>query len=254
MREFEYNEDFDDLGLPWAGHRYFAMQLVELQKPSSIVELGTWRGTSMFSMLQGVKNQKLTTEFNAIDTWEGDKHAGFYEGDEYLAKINAILKKHYSSCAVKLIRDKFENAIHLFKDESIDLIHIDGLHTYEAVLNDYNLWRPKLSKNGIILFHDISEKRDGFGVWKLWEEIKSEIGNHCFSFNHSHGLGILTFSKNTSISIGNLIQKVQISNLEKINHELIISRNNLEYTLNSIYNSRYWRIKEKIKYKMKFNK
>ena len=43
-----------------------------------------------------------------------------------------------------LIREKFENACRYFEDESLDLIHIDGLHTYEAVKNDYEMWGGKL--------------------------------------------------------------------------------------------------------------
>ena len=72
------------------------------------------------------------------------------------------------------------------------MLHIDGLHTYDAVSNDFYNWLPKLSQNGIILIHDIVEKNNGFEVWKFWDELKSKY--KCFQFNFGHGLGVIVKS------------------------------------------------------------
>lgn len=261
MSEFDYNQDFNDLGFPWAGHRYFAKDLVEAIEPEIIVELGTWRGTSMFSMLQGIKNKKLKTEFFAIDTWEGDKHAGHYEGEKYLQDINGILKKHYPDCRVNLIRKRFENALDDFRDHTVDILHIDGLHTYEAVKNDYYTWINKVKKNGIVLLHDINEKREDFGVYKFWEDLLIDKSNYCFSYAHSHGLGILTKDMEMSEKIKYLKQKKDDINFGKIYTELNADREFMEKEklrilrereliqreLNAIYNSKYWKLKERFK-------
>lgn len=37
----------------------------------------------------------------------------------------------------------------------LSLLFIDGSHAYEAVLNDFDIWAPKLIRGGYLLFHDI---------------------------------------------------------------------------------------------------
>lgn len=71
-----------------------------------------------------------------------------------------------------LIRSTFDEALDQFQDETINLLHIDGYHTYEAVSHDYRTWLPKVAKNGIVLFHDIEVKSGDFGVYKFWDEVK----------------------------------------------------------------------------------
>jgi uncharacterized coiled-coil DUF342 family protein len=67
-------------------------------------------------------------------------------------------------------------------------LHIDGLHTYEAVSHDFHTWYPKVKPGGVVLLHDISARHSDFGVSKFWDEVQC-LGN-CFSFRHSWGLGI----------------------------------------------------------------
>jgi predicted nucleic acid-binding Zn-ribbon protein len=82
----------------------------------------------------------------------------------------------------------FEQALAEFPDGSIDLLHIDGTHTYDAVKADFQSWLPKLSSRSIVLFHDVILRDRGFGVWKLWEEIRGE--DRSFVFEFGYGLGV----------------------------------------------------------------
>jgi hypothetical protein len=181
--------EFDQLkhDSAWKGHFNFAYDLISFMQPKVFVELGTHYGGSFFSFCQGAKAGQLSTKCYAVDTWKGDVHAGFYDEDVF-SVVEAVTAKYYSNHA-KLIRMTFDEAATLFEDESIDLLHIDGLHTYEAVLNDYETWLPKLAPNGVILFHDIQVRIRDFGVYKFWDEIKTKFPS--FEFHHSAGLGIL---------------------------------------------------------------
>ncbi len=194
--KFEYEEIFEDLSWPWAGHKYFAYDLISNIKPKIIVELGTHYGTSLWSFSQAVKDQKLNTEINAIDTWKGDKHAGFY-GEEIYETVKDIKNKFYSGVKINLIRKTFDEALSDFNDDSIDILHIDGLHTYEAVKHDFENWLPKVKNNGIIIFHDTVVSREDFGVYKLWKELKKTYQS--IEFFHSYGLGVLFKDENNSI-------------------------------------------------------
>ncbi|MGE7907438.1 class I SAM-dependent methyltransferase [Peribacillus sp. NPDC094092] len=156
-------------------------------KPRTIVELGTHWGVSFFSFLQAVKDQGLDTKCYAVDTWEGDPHAGFYEDNVYQV-VSEIAEKYYSTNS-SLIRCRFDEALNRFEESSIDLLHIDGYHTYESVSHDFETWLPKLAERGVILFHDIAVKRGDFGVHLLWEQLKTRY--HFIEFKHSYGLGVL---------------------------------------------------------------
>lgn len=57
----------------------------------------------------------------------------------------------------RFIKETSENAFHNFfvlEDIKIDLLFIDGNHTYEGVKKDFDLYNKILSQNGIIILHD----------------------------------------------------------------------------------------------------
>lgn len=185
---FKYEKMYIDLGGPWSGHKYFSYDLVRNFKPKKIVELGTHLGCSLFSFAQAVQDEKLNTQLDAIDTWQGDKHAGAYD-ELIFSKVKEIKKACYPKVKINLIRKTFDEASREYPDNSIDVLHIDGLHTYKMVKHDYDTWFNKVKYNGIILLHDIAVKKWGFGVYKLFEEIKKDF--RTIMFDHSYGLGVI---------------------------------------------------------------
>ena len=189
---FEYEKIFYDIGWPWAGHKSFAYDFIANLKPNRIVELGTYKGTSLFAFCQAVKDHVLETEIIAVDTWEGDEHSGYYKEDIF-QKICDIKNAFYCRLNLRLSRKLFDEAVTDFENNSIDLLHIDGLHTYEAVAHDFEKWLPKVKNEGIIFFHDINVGEGDFGVYKLWDRLKEKYST--IEFYHSFGLGILFVSK-----------------------------------------------------------
>ncbi|MGG1368247.1 class I SAM-dependent methyltransferase [Priestia megaterium] len=171
----------------WGGHRNFAYDLVRFMKPKLIVELGTQHGVSFFSFCQAIKDEGLLTSCCAIDTWQGDAHTGLY-GKDVFNIVKKITDEYYKDIAT-LVPNTFDEALGLYQDQTIDILHIDGYHTFEAVSHDYETWLPKVKKNGIVLFHDIEVKSQDFGVYKLWDILKRQYPT--LEFKHSYGLGVL---------------------------------------------------------------
>ena len=76
-----------------------------------------------------------------------------------------------------------------------DLVLIDGNHDYDFVKNDFENYTSMISKNSIILLHDIKSKNFP-GVSKFWEEIS--ISNQfkskefiCDDYPMKAGIGLL---------------------------------------------------------------
>jgi GT2 family glycosyltransferase len=172
----------------WRGHLPFAAWLTRVFKPTVIVELGSHWGHSYFTFCQAVSEANLPTSCYAVDTWQGDEHAGNY-GDEVFAFVDTHNKEHYAKFS-HLLRMTFDDALDKIPDGTVELLHIDGLHTYEAVKHDFETWKVKLAPGAVVLFHDTYVREREFGVWQLWEELQAVYPNN-LAFAHSSGLGVL---------------------------------------------------------------
>jgi GT2 family glycosyltransferase/glycosyltransferase involved in cell wall biosynthesis len=177
------------------------MFLVDILKPEMIVELGTHYGESYCAFCQAVKLLNLDSRCYAIDTWRGDAHSDFY-GPEVLADLRDHHDLLYGSFSC-LIQSTFEEALDHFGDGTISLLHIDAYHAYESVKRDFDTWLPKMSRNGVILFHDTNVRERDFGVRRFWDEIKPRYQH--FEFIHGHGLGVLAVGDVTSSEFQELL-------------------------------------------------
>ena len=217
-------------GKAWVGHTPFAYWLVAALKPKTLVELGTHGGGSYFSFCQSVVDNKLETKTYAIDTWMGEKQAGFYS-ESLFKKVMDFNIEHFDNFST-LMKMTFDEALNEFDDDSVDLLHIDGFHSYEAVSNDFRTWYPKLSKEAIVLFHDTHEIKPGFGVHQFWDELKKEHREQCFEFKHSHGLG-MCFPKSSKAAI-NFKNEFSLD-LDKIFNLFSIIGDDIYYNINGRY-------------------
>lgn len=185
----------------WLEHIPFAFWLVEQLRPEVIVELGTQSGNSYSAFAQAVQFVRLPTACYAVDTWKGDPQTGFYDEDVF-REWSHFHDRHFESFS-HLVRSTFDDARDHFPDASIDLLHIDGLHSLEVVAHDFQTWLSAMNPGGIVLFHDINVRERDFGVWSLWDELREAYPT--FEFRHAEGLGVLGIGDDFPEAIGWLL-------------------------------------------------
>jgi hypothetical protein len=248
----------------WIGHAPFLKYLIREIKPNNYVELGVHNGFSYFVACQSFLENNINGKTYAIDHWLGDGHVG-----QFTASVYEEVKTYNSKYGnfSELMKMDFNSAANRFLENSIDLLHIDGFHSYESVKEDFETWLPKIARNGIVLLHDICVRRNDFGVYQFWDEIKAKYKT--MEFVGSHGLGViftgeiqsLNLEKLYNFSLSNngmakiqgtfgsisddVIQKSKISKIDTLIAErdaVIAERNAVIAERDEIVNSRIWRI------------
>lgn len=200
----------------WQEHIPFAFWLIEAHRPRVVVELGTHHGTSYFALCQAVDRLGLDTRCFAIDTWKGDEHAGFYDESVY-ESVSAYNDTQYSGFS-RLVRSSFDDALKHFSDGTVDLLHIDGVHTLEAATHDFESWLPKLSDSAVVIFHDTNVRERGFGVFQLFERLKKQYP--AFEFVHGHGLGVLGVGEHQTPMLKRLFESDGRGEAQRSIHEV----------------------------------
>ena len=151
----------------------------------TIFEIGVKRGQSTKAFLKGLKDRVKTTE-------------GF-DGSGVLYSVD--IKKKYQ----KSIRDEELKKNWVFIegdskqiewDKPIDILFIDGSHTYEGCKADYEKYESFVKEDGLILMHDVLYPQTG--VYKVWQEIKHS--KFVLSFNRP-GLGIIIKDKKYALCL-----------------------------------------------------
>lgn len=170
----------------WTNHVHFAYDIVAALRPRVLVELGTDRGESYFAFCQSVQENDTATRCFAVDTWRGDQQAGDYDETTF-RQVSAHAALHYAAFST-LLRMRFDEAAVRFADDSIDLLHLDGLHTEAAVRHDLAVWLPKLRRGGVLLMHDVDVRQYHFGVHVVWDELRKH--QRAFTFHFGPGLGL----------------------------------------------------------------
>jgi beta-1,4-mannosyl-glycoprotein beta-1,4-N-acetylglucosaminyltransferase len=163
----------------WQGHSGFATWLVDYINPECVVDLGVDYALSTFAFGFNKANKIF-----GIDSFEGDIHAGHRNTYGF---VSAFKDKHKFD-NITFIKGYFDDVALTWKD-SIDILHIDGLHTYDAVKNDYDTWKKFLKNDSVILFHDTVSFPDSVG------KFFNELPLYKVNFEHSAGLGVASRNK-----------------------------------------------------------
>jgi len=73
----------------------------------------------------------------------------------------------------------------------IDLLHIDGAHSYEGARYDWETYAPLVRPGGLVVLHDIGTQTSQMDVKRLWEEIKLDYPEHTHEKYVKNGIGVV---------------------------------------------------------------
>tara|TARA_R110000868_G_scaffold140124_2_gene355437 strand:+ start:1125 stop:1706 length:582 start_codon:yes stop_codon:yes gene_type:complete len=134
------------------------------------VELGSLWGRSTARMAQLIRDSKKDIKFYAVDFWDlrGITGGVWSEEDLQWARSMGVEESPdmcYQTMLLTLSRLGLTNyvtpiklstreAYKLFADASLDFVFIDADHSYEGVLEDIQLWHPKVKTGGVLAGHD----------------------------------------------------------------------------------------------------
>jgi hypothetical protein len=164
------------------------LRFVNAMKPRVILEIGTAKGGTLFLFSRLVSEYAtiISIDLGGYWSWRIPLYRSFILRSQNLYLLRMNSHKGETLEQVKAILDGRE----------IDFLFIDADHTYEGVKKDFEMYGPLVKKGGILAFHDIAPcaSERGFGVGKLWEEIKPRY-NHLELIEERHqnwaGIGII---------------------------------------------------------------
>lgn len=111
-----------------------------------MVEIGSFKGGSTVCLCAGAPKATL----HCIDTFMTENVSGS-RGEDTLAIFQHNTAEYASQI---VIHRGFSYDVHGEIPPQIDLLFVDGDHSYEGVLTDLRLYAPKLKDGGILIMHD----------------------------------------------------------------------------------------------------
>lgn len=161
--------------------KWFFDQTIHIWNDGRVVEIGCWNGgsTKFFSNFA----RSLTTidinnpaRFNVNDI--RDCEFRYFGGNSRAPGTIQEVKRYISS--------------------PVQLLFIDGDHSYDGVREDFNNYRDLVCEGGAIAFHDTvisaSHHKQNCYVGEFWRELESRDGTNTKSFTSGEdwgGIGII---------------------------------------------------------------
>jgi predicted O-methyltransferase YrrM len=145
-------------------------RIVAEQRPSAALEIGSYRGGTLFvlSRLADPDATVITidlpkTLFGKIGRWA--QTPLFHRFTQKGQTIHLVRADSHR-------QETLSRVSKLLNGRKLDLLFIDGDHTYAGVRADFEMYSPLVRPGGIVAFHDIAAQPLPNEVVRLWDEIK----------------------------------------------------------------------------------
>jgi glycosyltransferase involved in cell wall biosynthesis len=183
-------------------HVSFAMSLVDLVRPRTIVELGTTEGVLYSAFCQAVRDLRLDSRCYSISN-HLDGRVADPEDVAQLGNWKAAHARQYSAFSQLLGQPAAGGALDRFAGGSIDLLRLNGEDACRLA-GDAESWLPKLSSKGVIVLTETNVNHGSSEIWKLWVDLKLKYPS--FEFGYGGGFGIVATGTEQPDGLVNLLQ------------------------------------------------
>ena len=193
--------------LPWARLRhtdfhsglgdscYLLYGLARSMKPKICVEIGSARGKSACYVGMALKEngggKLIAIDPHTQTDWNDSK------SNKTLSIMRHNIRKFGLEDQIEIKQQTSSEAASSWP-HPIDMIFIDGDHTYEGVKRDWELFLPYLTEFGIVIFHDTAwdlpayhkDSRSDMGVPRFLEELRRD-GYPVITINRDYGVSLV---------------------------------------------------------------
>lgn len=128
------------------------LHAIDLIKPQSIVEIGTWKGRSAVMMIKQAQKYRKNIQYIGYDlfeeaTAETDAEELNIKQHNTVEAVEAYIMSECPDVQMNLIKGNTRKTLN---NISADLCFIDGGHSLETIEHDYS----KVKQSGLILLDD----------------------------------------------------------------------------------------------------
>jgi predicted O-methyltransferase YrrM len=163
--------------------------IVAERNPKAVLEIGSFQGGTLLVLCR--LSHPLATVISV------DLPGGLFGGGYKWFRVPLFKSFVMSGQRLYLLRENShktetrEKVTSILGDQRLDLLFIDGDHSYEGVRADFNLYSPLVRAGGIVAFHDIVEHRPAMGceVARFWNETKRSYQHSEIIDNPGQGWG-----------------------------------------------------------------
>lgn len=164
---------------------------VRALNPQAVLEIGTHRGGTLYLWARLARPDAILI---SIDL-PGGKFGGGYspfrapiyrkfaqEGQ----KLHLLRANSHSPATLKEAR-------RLLSGRALDLLFIDGDHTFEGARKDWEMYAPLVRPGGLVVFHDVAGNYEDTQVKAFWDSIKTGYTHREYLVhpNGLYGIGVL---------------------------------------------------------------
>jgi predicted O-methyltransferase YrrM len=152
------------------------LKLLSQRPPAVVLEIGTEKGGTFFLLTRVATQDGLLLSLDlpagqdsAYPAWREPLYRGFARERQ---RVELVREDSHDARTLEKVKQ-------LLGGRVLDLLFIDGDHSYGGVRKDFEMYSPLVAKGGTIAFHDIVEGAEASvgGVPKLWRELK-QAGRH----------------------------------------------------------------------------